>query len=107
MMKIVEDPWDNYLYYDSKYVLPIVCHGADLSIEQQALLSMFIHKSVQDETISQYKVQGTKLVQALIDFVDHEFDFIGLEEDADCDNDLEEDDDLEGLLVSYRNFIMF
>ena len=26
MMKIAEDPWDNFLYYDSKYVLPIICH---------------------------------------------------------------------------------
>jgi len=42
---------------------------------------MFIHKSVQDETISQYKVQGKKLVKALIDFADHEFDYIGLNDD--------------------------
>ena len=34
MMSIQEDPWDNYLYYDSKYVLPIVCHSADLPIEK-------------------------------------------------------------------------
>ena len=34
MMSIQEDPWDNYLYYDSKYVLPIVCHSVDLPIEK-------------------------------------------------------------------------
>lgn len=36
---------------------------------------MFINKSVEDETISQYKVQGNKLVAALTDFVEKEFDF--------------------------------
>ena len=25
-MKIQEDPWDNYLYYDSRYIIPIFCH---------------------------------------------------------------------------------
>ena len=34
MMKIVEDPWDNYLFYDSKHVLPLICHSQDLPIEQ-------------------------------------------------------------------------
>lgn len=24
-MKIQEDPWDNYLYYDSRYIIPILC----------------------------------------------------------------------------------
>ena len=52
MMKIPEDPWDNYLYFDSRYVLPIICHSTDLPIEQQALLSIFIQKSIEDESIS-------------------------------------------------------
>lgn len=56
MMKIQEDPWDNYLYYDSKYVLPMICHSADMPIERQALLAMFMKRSIEDETISQYKV---------------------------------------------------
>ena len=34
MMKIVEDPWENFLYYDSKYVLPILCHKTDMTIEE-------------------------------------------------------------------------
>ena len=42
MMKIQEDPWDNYLYYDSKYVLPLICHGQDMPIEEQALVALFI-----------------------------------------------------------------
>ena len=34
---------------------------------------MFIQKSVQDETISQYKVQGPKLVNALLGFIREEY----------------------------------
>jgi hypothetical protein len=29
-----EDPWDNYLVYDSKYFLPLLCHSAELKIEE-------------------------------------------------------------------------
>ena len=56
MMNIQEDPWDNYLYFDSKHVLPIFCHGRDMPIEHQALMALFIQKAVADETISQYKL---------------------------------------------------
>jgi len=55
-MKIQEDPWDNFLYFDSKYLLPVICHSGDLPIEKQALIAMFIQRAVEDETISQYKV---------------------------------------------------
>jgi len=56
MMQIQEDPWDNYLFFDSRFVLPLMCHGADMPIEQQALIALFIQKCVADETISQYKL---------------------------------------------------
>ena len=36
-------------------------------------MAMFIQKSVQDETISQYKVQGSKLVNALLSFIREEY----------------------------------
>jgi len=55
-MKIQEDPWENYLYFDSKYLLPLICHAGDLPIEKQVLIAMFIQRAVEDETISQYKV---------------------------------------------------
>jgi len=32
-MKMDEDPWDNYLIYDAKYFVPILCHNSDLPIE--------------------------------------------------------------------------
>jgi hypothetical protein len=32
-MKMDEDPWDNYLIYDSKYFVPLLCHNSDLPIE--------------------------------------------------------------------------
>ena len=51
-------------------------------------------------------MQGSKLVDALIDFVEHEFDFIGTEANNDASlEDDDDDDDLEGLLVSVSNFL--
>ncbi len=51
-------------------------------------------------------MQGSKLVDALIDFVEHEFDFIGTEANNDANlEDDDDDDDLEGLLVSISNFL--
>lgn len=89
MMKIQEDPWDNYLYYDSKYVLPLLCHSTDLPKEKQALIAYFIGDAVANETISQYKVQGAQLVDSLIDFVTNDFAFDSLEgEDAVRESDL-------------------
>ena len=32
-MKIVEDPWDNYLYFDSQHILPILAHSNDFPLE--------------------------------------------------------------------------
>jgi len=46
MMKITEDPWDNYMYFDSKYVLPLIGHSVDMPIEKQALMALFVQKSV-------------------------------------------------------------
>lgn len=100
MMNIQEDPWDNYLYYDSKYALPIICHGNDQPIERQVLLSMFIQKSMSDETISQYKLQGGKLVFALINFVEKEFDY---DEMANNFADADDDDDIDNLLNPTKN----
>ena len=33
-LKMDEDPWDNYLVFDSKYFMPILCHGIELKIEE-------------------------------------------------------------------------
>ena len=97
-MKITEDPWENFLYHDSKSVLPIMCHSMDMTIEEQVLVSMFIQKSVADETISQYSLQGVKLVNALITFVRDEYALSG---EADGGNDDDEEDDIvDELLVS-------
>ena len=44
---------------------------------------MFIQKSVQDETISQYKVQGSKLVSALLSFIREEYSGLSGVDDED------------------------
>lgn len=40
--KMDEDPWDNYLIHDSKYIMPLLCHGQELKIEEQILVGVFI-----------------------------------------------------------------
>lgn len=64
---------------------------------------MFITKGMQDETIAQYKLQGPKLMAALLQFVENEFDFDSNSNSGNLDVD-EDDDDTEGLLVS-KNLI--
>ena len=32
-MKMDEDPWDNYLIYDAKYFVPLLCHSSDIPVE--------------------------------------------------------------------------
>jgi hypothetical protein len=66
--KMDEDPWDNYLIYDAKHFLPLLCHQQDLPIEQQMLLVSFIQSSIADESISQYKLKGSGLVTELVKF---------------------------------------
>ena len=49
-------------------------------------MAMFIQKSVQDETISQYKVQGSKLVSALLSFIREEYSGLSGVENEDDGN---------------------
>ena len=91
-MKITEDPWDNYLFYDSKYILPILCHAEELSIEQQVLVSHFLVHSCYDGTITQYNVKGrqsgglskkTSLITELVDYIKNDFDLNIFQSDSD------------------------
>ena len=57
-----------------------------------------------DETISQYKLQGGKLVFALINFVEKEFDY---DEMANNFADADDDDEIDDLLVSIQDELNF
>lgn len=61
------------MYYDSRYLIPLFCHQESLSIEQQVLAAYFIKEATTEETISQYKEVGSKLLKELFDFVQHDF----------------------------------
>jgi len=74
LLQIHEDPWDNYLYYDSRYLLPLMCHQEALTIEQQVFLAFFIKHVIEEETISQFKLAGPALIKELVNFVEKEFD---------------------------------
>ena len=59
---------------------------------------MFIQKSVSDETISQYKVQGSKLVNSLITFIKEEYSQQSQLESHDDDESGDEADIVDELL---------
>ena len=63
---------------------------------------MFLHRAVEDETISQYKIQGAKLAQAVIDFVENDFDFQGNQLYEEDPVDSEDEDDIESILKPNR-----
>jgi hypothetical protein len=88
-MKLDEDPWENYLYYDSKHLLPLICHNKVLPIEKQVIIAKFIEYSMQEETISQYKLSGQALVEEFLQFVSTFENNLDLDdEDADEEADL-------------------
>ena len=67
-LKIEEDPWDNYLVHDSKYLLPLICHSQDLTLSEQILVVHFLKHTLIEENISQYKVKGAALIRELVEF---------------------------------------
>jgi len=67
-LKIFEDPWENYLVHDAKYFMPLLCHSQMLNIEEQVLLASFIRHSIKEESISEYKLKPSALVDELITF---------------------------------------
>lgn len=59
MFNITEDPWENYLYYDAPQLVQLLAHQELLlTPAEQIILSHFICQTVQDETISEYKIDG-------------------------------------------------
>lgn len=63
-----EDPWENYLFHDSKKLVPLFCNNKPLSLSEQVILAKFIEYSVQTESISQYKIVAKDLIKELLDF---------------------------------------
>ena len=50
--KLEEDPWENYMFYDAKHLIYLICHSEPMSIEKQVILAKFIEHSMLTETIS-------------------------------------------------------
>lgn len=66
--KLDEDPWDNYLFHDAQLLAPIICHSEPLTVAEQVIVAKFIEVTLKAETISQYKIQGNKIIQELLQF---------------------------------------
>lgn len=68
--KLQEDPWENYLYHDGKKLIELLAHeGMSLTPAEQVLLTHFLLETVKAETISQYSMDGTKIIKKLLEFV--------------------------------------
>ena len=103
-MKLDEDPWENYLYYDSKHLLPLICHNKAVPIEKQVIIAKFIEYSMQEETISQYKLSGQALVEEFLQFVSTFENNLDLDdEDADEEADLTKNDLLSRITEACRS----
>ena len=84
----MEDPWENYMFYDAKKLIPLICHREALSIAEQVLLVKFIAQTVENETISQYKIAARDILRELIQFANNFETAASLEEDI-----IDEDED--------------
>jgi len=81
-MGLDEDPWDNFLFHDSRYLLPLICHNDSLALEKQVLIARFIEHSIKTETISQYKITGQTLTAEFLSFIEQfDADNIDIEEE--------------------------
>lgn len=95
-LKLDEDPWDNYLFYDSKGLIPLICHPNPLNIYEQVILAKFIQYTIETETISQYKIQSKEIIRELLKFASEfgQETQESIEEDDIVRSDDEEEDSL-------------
>lgn len=50
---ISEDPWENYLYHDSKQLVELLAHSGNcLNASEQVILARFIINTVKEENVS-------------------------------------------------------
>mmetsp|Transcript_32472 Transcript_32472/g.49691 ORF Transcript_32472/g.49691 Transcript_32472/m.49691 type:complete len:245 (-) Transcript_32472:108-842(-) len=66
--KLDEDPWDNYLYFDARQLVKLICHTESLSTAEEVLLTKFILHTYKEETISQYSVEPKIIINELFKF---------------------------------------
>ena len=89
-LKIEEDPWDNYLFYDAQRLMSLLCHSQPLQIAEQVILARFIAHTLDSETISQYRVQGQNIIKELFAFA-RSFD--GANSEIDHDDEIIDSED--------------
>lgn len=94
-MGLDEDPWDNFLFHDSRYLLPLICHNDSLAVEKQVLIARFIEHSIKTETISQYKIYGQTLTAEFLSFIEQfEVDDIDVETEMEMQGEVPTQKDL-------------
>ncbi len=63
--KLDEDPWDNYLYFDARRLVKMICHTESLTPAEVVLLTKFILHTFKEESISQYSVEPKIIIHEL------------------------------------------
>jgi hypothetical protein len=63
------DPWDNYLYYDSKFILDCIFNKKFYSTNEKFLLVKFLLFVYYNDMMSNFRIDGKILVDKLITFV--------------------------------------
>ncbi|EAS06537.1 ATP synthase alpha subunit, nucleotide-binding domain protein (macronuclear) [Tetrahymena thermophila SB210] len=67
-LKITVEPWDYYLYYDSKYFMKLLVSSNYFTPIEQIVFVKFIVKCIHEETISQFKETPQELTKSFMKF---------------------------------------
>ncbi len=68
-LKIRSDPWDNYLYYDSKFLLDFTFNQNIILAEKKFVLLKFFMFIFYNDLMANFKVDGKIVADRLIKFI--------------------------------------
>jgi len=66
---IRSDPWDNYLYYDSKFFLDFIFNENFFTPEDKFIQLIFLNFIFQNEFLGNFKKDGKYISNKLINFL--------------------------------------
>ena len=106
-----EDPWENYLYHDSKFILPLITHKTALPISHQILLFKFLQRSVDEfsdpnqgwnDSISQFSKSPEQVKNMLFEYANEYDEFDGDKTILDIIEDFLSEPFENGSIESYK-----
>lgn len=67
-LNIQTDPWDNYLYYDSKFFLDFIFNENFITPEDKFIQLIFLNFIFQNEFLGNFKKDGKYISNKLMNF---------------------------------------